>query len=487
MRLQPIFSIVGFMIVLCGFMMLLPASIDWFNQAQASALSFLITASFSVGAGTVILIATEQKQAPLKVKEMFITTILIWLSYSFFCALPYFFSPIKITFTESIFESVSGLTTTGATIFSDLDHLSHGLLFWRSLTQWMGGLGILVVAIMVLPILHVGGMQLFNIEASGESDRDAPTMNQNISGILVYFFIMTAICACCLYFAGMDIFDAINHAMTTTATGGFSTHSLSIGYFNNPIIEWILIFFMFAGGLPLMMGMYLRQRHFDPIKSNEQIKLYCFVFLGISFLLSAIRWFHSDFDNNVLETILRTTAFDVISIITSTGYTTDNYQAWGYYAVAFFMTLMLLGACTGSTSGGIKMFRFSILFKVINVKMKKILHPHGVFVPRYGDKPVSDDVIVGVLTFMGLYALSLIVGTACLSLCDLDFITSFSGTISALSNIGPALGDMIGPDKNFALLPPSAQWIISFLMILGRLEFVAVLILFFPFFWKKNI
>lgn len=487
MRIQAIFSIIGFMIVLCGFMMLPPALIDWFNGEQSVSLSFLVTAGITVGAGTIILIATDQQQIPLRTKEMFLTTTLIWILYSFFCALPYFLSPTPITFTESIFESVSGLTATGATNFVNLDALSHGILLWRSLTQWMGGVGILVLAIMVLPTLHIGGMQLFNIETSGESNRDAPTMSQNVSGILIYFLFMTFICAVCLYIAGMDIFDAINHAMTTTATGGFSTHSQSIAYFQNPVIEWILIVFMFIGGLPLMLGIYLKQRHFDHIRSNEQIKLYCTVFLSLAFILSSIRWFNTSFDNIKLEEILRTTTFDVISIMTSTGFTVDNYQLWGHYAIAFFMTIMLLGACTGSTSGGIKMFRFSILFKVIRSRMQTTARPHGVFVPRYGDTPVSDDVIVSVLVFMGLYALSLIIGSAALSLCNLDFMTSFSGTISALSNIGPALGDIIGPDKNFALLPQTAKWILSFLMILGRLEFVAVLILFFPFFWKKNV
>ncbi len=487
MRWQPILSIVGFMIVLCGFMMMFPAAVDWQDSNIYSASYFVITAAFSVAVGLIILICTNQEQAPLRTKEMFLTTTLIWFFYTFFCCLPYFFSTHPISFTNAIFEAASGLTTTGATIFTNLEELPKGILLWRSLTQWMGGVGILVVAIWVLPTLHIGGMQLFNMETSGETNRDAPTIAQNVSGILGYFALITIICSICLFLAGMNVFDAINHAMTTVATGGFSTHTQSIAYFKNSSIEWILIFFMFIGGLPLMLGIYLFYHHFDLIRKNEQIRLYCITFLCSVLFLVFIRWLQADFNNDSLETILRTTAFSVISIITSTGYVVENYQQWGHYALVFFMFLMLTGACTASTSGGIKMFRFSILLKVLNTKLKSVAKPHGVFVPRYGEKAVSEDVVSGVLVFMGLYALFLISGTIALSLFNLDFVTSMSAIISALSNIGPGLGEIIGPDKSFTTLPSGVKWILSCLMIIGRLEFVSVIILIFPFFWKKNI
>lgn len=487
MRLQPIMSIVGFMVILCGFMMMFPATIDWLNNNVSSASHFSVTAALTVATGLIILMVTNQEQAPLRTKEMFLITAFIWLSYTFFCALPYFFSTHPVNFTNALFESASGLTTTGATIFTNLEHLPQGILVWRSLTQWMGGLGILVLAIMVLPTLHIGGMQLFNIEVSGESNRNAPTITQNISGIISYFILLTVICTVCLLLAGMNMFDAINHSMTTVATGGFSTHDQSIAFFHNPTIEWILTFFMFIGGLPLMIGIYIFHRYFNLIRQNEQIKLYCFTFIGSFLFLAFLRWMNASFDNTTLSDILRSTAFTVISIITSTGYTVNNYQLWGNYAIIFFMFLMFIGACTGSTAGGIKMFRFSILFKVINSKLKGVARSHGIFIPHYGNQPITDDVITGVLVFMGLYAISLIIGTISLSLFNLDLITSMSGAISALSNIGPGLGDIIGPDKNFSQLPNGAKWILSFLMILGRLEFVAIIILAFPFFWKKNI
>ena len=487
MKWQSIFSIIGFMVVLCGFMMLFPAGLDYSLGHIKSAKIFAVTAALTVAAGSVLLLSTEKQEGVLKTKEMFVTTTLIWLFYIFFCALPYFFSFYDLGFARSIFESVSGLTTTGATIFRNLDSLSEGVLLWRSLTHWMGGLGILVVAILILPTLRTGGMQLFNIEVSGESNRDAPTMFQNVLSILVYFCLFTILATVCLKLAGMTLFDAVNHAMSVVATGGFSTHDASIAYFNSPLIEWVLSLFMFWGGLPLMFSIYLFFGSIDSIRKNDQIKLYFFSFIGFVFFMGALRWAAVSFNNDSLENILRTTVFSVASILTSTGFTLDNYQLWGSWAMAFFMVLMLPGGCTGSTCGGIKMFRLSVLFKIIHSKLKSTARPHGVFVPRYGNKSIEEDVVFGVLTYIGLYFLCLFIGTLVLSLFQLDFVSSFSGALSALSNIGPALGEYIGPDKTFGALPSGALYVLSFLMLLGRLEFVAILILILPFFWKKNI
>ncbi|MBO7244503.1 MAG: TrkH family potassium uptake protein [Alphaproteobacteria bacterium] len=487
MKWQSIFSIIGFMVVVCGFMMLFPAGLDYIDGNVKSAKIFSVTAALTVAAGSVLLLSTERNQSVLKTKEMFVTTTLIWVFYIFFCSLPYFFSFYGLGFARSIFESVSGLTTTGATIFSNLDSLPEGVLLWRSLTHWMGGLGILVVAILILPTLRTGGMQLFNIEVSGESNRDAPTIFQNVFSILIYFFVFTVVAVICLKLAGMNWFDAVNHAMSVVATGGFSTHDSSIAYFHSPLIEWVLSLFMFWGGLPLMFSIYLFHGSLETIRKNDQIRLYFFSFIGFVLFMGTLRWVAVSFNNDSLENILRTTVFSVASILTSTGFTLDNYQLWGSWAMAFFMVLMLPGGCTGSTTGGIKMFRLSVLFKIIHAKLKSTARPHGIFVPRYGDKAIEEDVVFGVLTYIGLYFVSLFVGTLVLSLFQLDFVSAFSGALSALSNIGPALGEHIGPDKTFAFLPSGALYVLSFLMLLGRLEFVAILILVLPFFWKKNI
>lgn len=487
MRFKLIFSIVSYVIMLGGFMMMFPAAADWLDGDGQSASIFALLAALTCSVGLIGWMLADMKPTPLKTKEMFLTTAMIWFSFSVVCALPIYFSPIEISFVDAFFESSSGLTTTGSTIFTNLESLPKGLLLWRSMTQWMGGLGILVLAILVLPVLQIGGMQLFNIEASGESNRDMPMIAQNISGILMYFVIITSLCGICLWLAGMSAFDALNHAMATTSTGGFSTHDLSIGYFKSPIIEWIITFFMFVGGLPLMMGLLIFQRHFETIRNNEQIKLYFWFTLGIILFVAGIRWHDAAFDNTQLSDILRTTAFDIVSVMTSTGFIVDNYERWGGYATMLFFLIMLTGGCTGSTAGGIKMFRFSILFKTIYAQLKKAIQPHGVFVARYGNKPITDNIVNSVLVFLGLYAFSAVVGSLMLSLCGLDFVTASSGAITALSNIGPALGSVIGPDKTFAALSDTAKTILAFLMIIGRLEFIAVFVLTIPFFWKKNI
>ncbi len=487
MRLLPILSIAGFMCMLCGLMMLFPALVDYMYGNWQSAAHFALSSAITVALGLIILMLTDGNQSPLKIKEMFFTTVLIWICYTFLCAFPFYFSSLNISFTNAVFEAVSGLTTTGSTVFTNLDTMPHGILLWRSLTQWMGGIGILVVAILVLPTLRIGGMQLFNIEASGESNRQSPTTMQNMVGLLLYFMFMTGFCGISLYIAGMHGFDAINHAMTAIATGGFSTHDLSIGFYQSPAIEWVLIFFMFTSGLPLMVGIYIVHHHLNQVRQNDQIFLYILFFIGCVLFLSMLRWGDALFDNQTLLNILRSTTFNVISIMTSTGFTIENYELWGTFATAFFMFLMMIGGCTGSTAGGFKMFRISVILKIIRTKMHIASRPHGVFIPRYGKKSITEDVVSGVLVFAGLYFFSIIIGTITLSLFNLDFITSLSGTITALSNIGPGLGQIIGPSSNFATLPDGAKWCLSVLMILGRLEFIAIIILFFPFFWKKNI
>ena len=487
MRFRLIFSLVGFMTVLGGFTMMFPCFLDWLDGNSASAGVFALSAALTVASGLIVWLLTDTKSAPLRTKEMFLTTSLIWISFVFFSALPLYLLKLDISFAGALFEASSGLTTTGATVLTNLDNLSKGVLFWRSLMHWMGGIGILVVAIMILPTLHIGGMQLFNIETSGESNRDSPTTIQNVSGVIGYFVFLTVVAFISLRLAGMDMFDAVNHAMSVVATGGFSTHDDSIAYFNSPIIEWILAFFMFVGGFPLMLGILIFHRHFNQIRNNEQIKVYCLFCFGVVFSLIFIRWYQVSFDNNQLSQILRTTIFDALSIMTSTGFVIDDYENWGAYSTVVFLLLMFVGGCTASTTGGIKIFRYTILFKTIHSKLKSAARPYGVFIPRYGNKAVTEDVMSGVLVFFGLYALCVALGTLILSFYGLDLITCLSGTVSMLSNMGPGLGDVIGPDKTFAALPEGVKAICAFLMIIGRLEFVAVFVLMMPFFWKKNI
>ena len=487
MRFRLVLSIVGFMGILCGLSMMIPAVADIFYGYWEAGEQFAVSAALCVAASSLICLMTGGEKEPLRIKEMFLTTALIWVGYSLLSAVPFYLSNYDISWTDAVFESVSGLTTTGSTVLRGLDRMTPGILLWRSMLQWLGGAGIVILAITILPTLHVGGMQLFTTESSAGSDRDLPTIVQNMRALLVYFIGLTVVCGGCLKVAGMTGFDAINHAMTTMATGGFSTHDASIGYFNSPLIEWILIVFMTIAGLPLILGLYLVTGRWRPMKEDAQITLFLkFILVSVA-VLTLLRWLTDRFAPMELMRYVREGLFTVVTLMTSTGFVMDNYQLWGNFAIAFFMFLMLTGGCTGSTAGGIKMFRFSVLFRAAGVRLKSLVQPHGVFIPRYGSKAITDDVLISVLVFIGWYLGTAIITTLILSACGLDFVTSFSGAISSLSNVGPALGHVIGPDKTFADLPTLVKWVMSMAMLVGRLEFVAVFVLFFPFLWRRNV
>lgn len=487
MRFSLIFYIVSFMTLLCGIAMCIPGLVDFYNGQIEAAHRLFVPAGLTVGAGLITFFITHQEQQPLRPKEMFLTTTLVWLFFAVFSALPFYFSLYDVSFTDSFFESMSGLTTTGATIFSGLDTMNHGLLLWRSMIQWMGGVGIIVVAITVLPALHIGGMHFFTTESSDKTDRKSPKIAQNMHAILLFFIFLSLACMVSLWLAGMSVFDAINYAMTAVATGGFATKDASVGFYNNPAIEWILTFFMATAGLPLIIGMYLYKRHWRAIKSDDQIFTYLMFLICSIGLLSVYRWFHLNAEFNDLEDIIRSTAFNIVSVVTTTGYASENYGLWGNFAVVFFMFLLFTGACTGSTSGGIKMFRFNILFKTVIMRLKTMAQPHGVFIARYNNRPISDDVLIGVMVLITLFLLVATAATLALAFLGLDFMTALSGTVTSLSNVGPGLGPIIGPDKTFALLPSAAKWILAMCMLMGRLEFIAIVILTLPFMWRKNI
>lgn len=486
MRFGVIFSIVSFTSLICGISMFIPAALDFYIGNKQSAYRFCLSGGITVLISVLGLLVTDMRQASLKTKEMFLTTSLIWIFFGLFSALPFYLSPYQIPLTDALFESVSGLTTTGSSVLSGLDYFPRGLLLWRSMIQCLGGIGIVILAITVLPVLHIGGMQFFNTESSAQSERDLPTVAQSLRAILYYFLFLSAVCAVCLWLAGMNAFDALNHAMTTISTGGFSTHDASIAYFNSPTIEWIITFFMTIAGLPLLLGPIVIMRQWSQITQNIQIKTF-FVFLFWTiFLLSFIRWHQTEFAPETLSHIIRSSAFAVVSVVTTTGFVSDNYQLWGSFAVSFFLFLLATGSCTGSTSGGIKMFRLSVIFKTVGIRLRTLIQPYGVFIPRYGARAISDDVLISVLVFIGLFLFTATVCTLILSAAGLDLITSLSAALSSIANVGPGLGDVIGPDKTFAMLPDSAKWTLIIAMMMGRLEFISIIVLFFPFLWKKN-
>ncbi len=475
MRFGRIFAINSLMLIGCGLLMLIPWIVDvvtqkhWLNPFSSAALITMIT-------GLTVFLLSPKDKTPLRPKEMFLTTTLLWLLFATFSSIPFYFPPHNLSLADAFFESMSGLTGTGATILTDLESETAGILLWRSITQWLGGVGIIVVALIVLPTLQIGGMQLFATESSALSERINPTMRQSIRDILVYFVLLSILCALCLWLAGMTPFDAINHAMTTLSTGGFSTHNEGIMYFHSTGIIWTLIVFMILGGLPLVLGPHLFYRRWDMIRNNVQIATFFKILCLIIILLTISVGYEK------IQLII----FQATSILTTTGFVATPYSTWGAFATTLFLFITAFGACTGSTSGGIKMFRFSIIGKILSTKMKTLIKPFAVFVPRYGNQIIDTDIASGVLFFLSLFLMTFIITTLSLTAIGLDYLTAFSGALSCIANVGPALGNIIGPEKTYAQLPEAAKWILSFAMLAGRLEFTSIVVLFLPFLWRKN-
>ena len=475
MRFSRIFAINSLMLMGCGILMLIPWLIDaitqhhWLNPFSSAALITIII-------GLTIFILSPKDQTPLRPKEMFITTTLMWLLFALFSAIPFYLPPHNLSLADAFFESMSGLTGTGATILTNLDSETPGILLWRSITQWLGGVGIIVVALIVLPTLQIGGMQLFATESSALSERIKPTMRQSIRDILIYFILLSLACALCLWLAGMTPFDAINHAMTTLSTGGFSTHDAGIMYFQESSILWTLTIFMILGGLPLVLGPHLFYRHWDMIRNNVQIATFFKTLCVTVLLLIPIVGYEQ----------MKYIIFQTVSILTTTGFVSTPYSTWGTFATTLFLFLTAVGACTGSTSGGIKMFRFAIIGRILSSKMKSLIKPFAVFIPRYGTQIIDAEIASGVLFFLSLFFATFIIATLSLTVLGLDYLTAVSGALSCVANVGPALGNIIGPERTYADLPEAAKWILSFVMLAGRLEFTSIVVLFLPFLWRKN-
>lgn len=478
MRLGITAFITGLVITSFGVIMLIPGLFDLFHGSESSE-AFFLTSGICVFFGLLSSLSSYDYWQSLSIKETFFTTSVVWLTTVFFCSLPFYFWNSDIGFATSFFESMSGITSTGATALTGLDNLPRGILLWRAILQWIGGIGIVMIAIAVLPMLSVGGMQIFQSESSDKFGEKAfPKLAKVTEVIILIYITFTALCAVILFFAGMDVFDAVTHAMTCLSTGGFSNYDDSINHFDSAVIEWILVIFMILGALPFMTYYYMVVGKSKKVKRNAEIKSYLFIILFLGFLLTFWLWTHDIYPS--LSTALRSGFFSIVSVITTTGYTSSDYCAWGSFAFVLFFFLIFMGGCSGSSTGGIKNFRIGILFLSVVKKLKQMIYPHGVFILRYNDKSVSEEVVESIIVFVTTFIGAMIICSLCLSFMGLDFITSLSGTVASLANVGPGLGDTIGPSGNYSTLPDAAKWILSFCMMLGRLEFTTVIVLLIP-------
>ncbi len=477
--LRPIFLIVGLLLTTLGAAMIFPAAVDlvadnkdWEVFAFTGALTLIIGLGLYSGArGT-----TRQ----LSTRQAFVMTSAVWIALSTFGALPYYLSGIVPTFTDAFFESMSGLTTTGSTVISGLDIAPPGILLWRGIQQWLGGLGIIVMAIAVFPMLQIGGMQLFKIEAFDTAEKIMPRATQISGSISLVFITITAFCAVAYMLAGMNAMEAFIHAMTTVATGGFSTRDASIGAFASSSIEIIAIAFMILGSIPFILYVQAMQGKPGKLWDNSQVRVFFVILTG--FIVMA--WIMHPGAQETSSPPLLQAAFNVTSIMTGTGYASADYGLWSPGSNMLFFAMMFIGGCAGSTSCGIKVFRFQVLFEVIKQQINRIFFPSGIFTMRFNNARIDNSVAGAVMNFFVIYFLLFGIFAVLLNLTGLDFITSMSAAGTAISNVGPGLGSEIGPAGNFRGLNDAAKWILSAAMLVGRLELFTVLVLFMPRFWR---
>lgn len=479
MDFRPVFYIIGFLLSALSIIMCIPGILDAYlgnDEWQV----FIFTSLICLFVGVVLILANKSNNFSLSIRQAFLITTLSWVFVSLFGCIPFIFSNLQLSFTNAFFESMSGITTTGSTVISGLDNLPKGILIWRSLLQWIGGIGIIVIAVAILPILNIGGMQLFHTESTDSSEKVLPRAAQIAIAIGTIYFSLTLLCAFFLWFFGMSFFDAIAHSMTTLATGGFSTSDSSIGKFNNVNIEIIISIFMLLGSLPFVL--YLQAVKGDIFSVFKDSQVQSFLFLVFFAIITVVFWKYQTTDN-FLSTF-RSSVFNTISVFTGTGYSTQDYNSWGSFITILFLFLMVIGGCAGSTTCGIKIFRLQILYKAVKSQIIKLLQPHTVVVPKYNRMPVSDAIITSVMGYFFMFILSYVILTLILSFLGNDFLTSLSGAATSIANVGPGLGNIIGPTKTFAELSDPSKWVLILGMLIGRLELFAVIVLLTPIFWK---
>ncbi|GAA0599821.1 TrkH family potassium uptake protein [Paenochrobactrum glaciei] len=462
--------------------MLLPAAID-LRDNNDDWLVFVRSSAATAAFCSMVLMATQGQHIRFTPRLGFLLTTSIWLTAAFLGSVPLYFSHLPISYATAFFEAISGVTSTGATALTQLDEMQRGILLWRSLLCWIGGIGFIGLALLMLPSLRVGGLALFHMENSDKSEKVLPRMNQIALGIVVAYGTMTTACIIAYFAVGMDMFDAINHGLTTVATAGFSTHDNSLGFYagNRPLLV-ISTIFMALSALPFIF--YIKAftpRGFSSL-IDPQVKLFFAIVISFSFALAIVLRVGQDIP---FGDALVSASFHFVSVITTTGYATEDYSLWGPPALGIFFLASFLGGCAGSTSGGIKMNRLIVLFSLTRANLARLIMPHAVIKMHYGDSEITGDIAQAVLLYLFLYIASLVIGAVLLASVGLDFVTAFTGALTALSNVGPGLGETIGPVGNYSTVRDSALWILSFLMLAGRLELVTVFILFTKAFWVR--
>ncbi|RCW67102.1 trk system potassium uptake protein TrkH [Marinobacter nauticus] len=481
-NIRPVIQILGFLLILLSFLMTLPVNLlmlgdtpDW--------LAFVKSASICFGVGVVCFYSAGGKRRyALKQRQMFILTVSAWIVIPLFSSLPLLLSDLTLSVTDAFFESISGVTTTGSTVMSGLDKLPGDILLWRSIMQWMGGIGIIGMAVAILPFLRIGGMRLFATESSEWTEKAVPRTNRLARGLVFSYLALTFSCIFTYWLLGMDLFNAVNHALTTVSTGGYSTSDSSMGQFDELSILFASSLFMMLGGVPFFLFVRMLYGHSQPLLRDQQVHFFLKFLLLIACLITLYRIVkEGTFPVDAFVHAL----FNVTSVVTTTGYASQDYSLWGPFVVVLFFFLTFVGGCSGSTSGGMKIFRFQLSMLLLREQVLRLLHPNAVIARHYNGRIISDEIVASSVAFSFIFLATLAVVASILALLGLDLTTSLSGAATALANVGPGLGDTIGPAGNFQTLPDPAKWVLMVAMLLGRLELLSVFVMFSPHFWRS--
>ncbi len=479
---RSIFFVIGAMIAGVAAIMLIPIVYEYLFGTTQDWQLFLIPFFITGSTGALLALTNYQKtQIKLGIREAFLLTFLSWMICSFFSGLPIYWLSPDCTFVNALFESVSALTTTGFSTLSDLEALPKSLILWRAILQWLGGIGIIVMAITVFPVLRIGGMQLFRSEFSDRSEKILPRVSQIATGILCAYTLFTVLGSASLSFCGMDSFDAFCHAASAISTGGLSTRNTGLVAFDSSAVEVVLMVLMVIGGSTLMLYIRLWQGDYKSVIHDQQLKGYFFALVFACASLSLCLMLQG---KDLIDSI-RMGCFVAISILTTTGFVLFNYMDFGPTIITLVFLLSFIGGCTGSTAGGIKIFRFQIIASFIRNHLKQLRRPHGVFIPMYQEQKISDHLVASVFSFIGLYLMTVAVLSMLLSLTGLDFVSALSGAVASIGNVGAGLGNILGPVSNVNSIPLLSKVFLMLGMILGRLELLTALVFLSPSFWRR--
>jgi trk system potassium uptake protein TrkH len=479
--IRPVLYICGMLLGVMALLMMVPV-LAALTMGEKELWPFLWAAVITVSLGFIMTLSHRGQSISLNSRQLYLLTTTSWIALSFAGALPFIFCREHLTLTNAVFESVSGLTTTGSTVLVHIDTLPRSILLWRSLLQWIGGIGVIGMAVSIMPFLKVGGMRLFRTESSDWSEKTLPRFQSFALTLVACYVVITVLCGLSYWLAGVPVFESVNLSMATISTGGFATSDDSFGHYGLAVL-WVATLFMLMGALPFTLFVRLVvHRSGSGILMDEQAKGFLLI-VGAIVLVLTIHLIAT----GILPpfSALTHAAFNVSSIITTTGFASSDYTLWGEFSISLFFMVTFIGGCSGSTAGGMKIFRFQLSFMFLMTQLRKLVHPRGIFTIRYGGKLVEEDIMSSAVAFSFMFFVALALFTLILTAMGLDFVTAFTGTATALTNVGPGLGEMIGPAGNFAELPVLAKWVLAFAMVLGRLELLTVAVLFSKAFWRS--